>query len=244
MTRAAAALVLALVAAGEAGAQARTVRLASTVYGGSQRVVSVLLPVGYAESDARYPVLYLLHGGGQDHSAFMARRAFVPAARRNQMIVVMPAADRTISSPNAAARYETFLATELVPYVDAQYRTVGAPQGRAIGGISQGGGFAASTALRYPDVFGAVGALSPAFRGADAAAAPPSSTYFYVSCGTADTLLALSRELVTLLESMKIPHEYHEIPSGAHSWAVWDPELSRFIDVLAARGGWRKDVQP
>ncbi len=243
MTRALAAMCLVAAAATDASGQARTVRLPSLTYGGAERIVAVLLPVGYAESDTRYPVLYLLHGGGQDHTAFMARRAFVPAARRNDMIVVMPAADRTFRGPEALARYGTFLATELVPYIDAQYRTVGSQEGRAIGGISQGGGIAASTALRYPELFGAVGALSAAFRGT-----PPletgagTATHFYVSCGTADSLLPLSRQLVELLDARKIPHEYREIQGGAHSWTVWDPELVTFIDRLAARGGWRTHV--
>lgn len=251
MTRTAAALaVLVLLgSSGNTSAQARTVRFASATYGGTERIFAVLLPAGYAESDARYPVLYLLHGGGQDHSAFMARRTFVATARRNDMIVVMPAAGRTLPTADAQTRYETFLATELVPYVDSHYRTVASQQGRAIGGISQGGGFAASTALRYPGVFGVVGALSAAFRGApeDAGAAGGSAMHFYVSCGTADSLLAASRQLVEVLEARKIPHEYHEIPGGQHSWAVWDPELAVFVDVLAARGGWRRsspDARP
>src|SRR5262252_2043261 len=78
---------------GEAHAQARTVRLQSPTLGG-ERIFAVLLPAGYTESERRYPVLYLFHGGGQDHTAFMARTAFAPLARQHQMIVVMPAADR------------------------------------------------------------------------------------------------------------------------------------------------------
>lgn len=241
MPRVLAALCLAVMAVNDASAQARSVRLPSPTYGGAERIFSVLLPMGYAESDKRYPVLYLLHGGGQDHTAFMARRAFLPAARRNEMIVIMPAADRTFRGADALARYETFLATELVPYIDAQYRTLGSQRGRAIGGISQGGGIAASTALRFPDLFGAVGALSAAFRGVSAGtdASAELTTHFYVSCGTADSLLPLSRQLVQLLESRKASHEYRELPGGAHSWDVWDPQLAVFIDLLGARGGWR-----
>ena len=240
MTRLAATVLLVLAVAADAGAQARTVRLVSATYGGAERVVAVLLPAGYASSGRSYPVLYLLHGAGQDHSAFMARRAFVPAARRNDMIVVMPAADRVLRGADAQARYETFIAAELVPYIDAEYRTTASPAGRAIAGISQGGGFAASTALRYPGVFGIVGALSAAFRGETPGAADSMpGTHFYVSCGTIDTLLPLSQKLVALLEARNVSHEYHEIPGGDHSWAVWDPELSAFMDVLAARGGWR-----
>src|SRR5689334_1081655 len=111
--------------AGPARAQARTVRLQSTTLGG-ERIFAVLLPVGYADSDRRYPVLYLFHGGGQDHTAFMARTAFPALARRHEMIVVMPAADRnyTVQSTEAQTRYQEFVATELVDYVDSHYRTI------------------------------------------------------------------------------------------------------------------------
>jgi len=154
---------LAMVAgAGSAAAQstARTIRIPSADIG--QRVFSVLLPTAYDQSTARYPVLYLLHGGGQDHTAFMARRDFARRARVVDMIVVMPAADRGGTTPALVTRYEDFLARELVAYVDANFRTLAAPSARAIAGLSQGGMFAIATGLRYPDVFGIVGAFSAA----------------------------------------------------------------------------------
>src|SRR5262245_6466841 len=122
---------------GEAHAQAHTVRLPSPTLGG-ERIFAVLLPTGYAESERRYPVLYLFHGGGQDHTAFMARTSFGPMARQHEMIVVMPAADRnyTALSSDAQARYNEFVAMDLVDYVDAHYRTVATPPVRAISGTA------------------------------------------------------------------------------------------------------------
>src|SRR5512144_275436 len=101
-------------AAADALAQARTVRLQSGTLGG-ERIFAILLPVGYNDSEARYPVLYLFHGGGQDHTAFMARTSFPPLARQHEWIVVMPAADRTYTAfpPDAQTRYHEFVATEL-----------------------------------------------------------------------------------------------------------------------------------
>jgi S-formylglutathione hydrolase FrmB len=244
MLRSLLALLALTAAAADASAQARTVRLPSAVLG-SERIFSVLLPAGYADSERRYPVLYLLHGGGQDHTAFMARRAFVPASRRLEMIVVMPAADRGAGSRVAGAQqaFETFLATELVQYVDDHYRTIATQQGRAIGGISMGGGLAAAAALRYPAVFGAVAALSAAFRGSAPQETPTAPPFFYVSCGTADSLLPLSRQLVQMLEAAKIPHEYRELPGRQHAWDVRDEQLVVFFDLLATRGGWRAASQ-
>jgi poly(3-hydroxybutyrate) depolymerase len=76
-------LAIVMLSASSAAAQARTVRHASTSLG-SERIFSILLPSGYAESDRRYPVVYLFHGGGQDHTAFMARRMFPALARKQR----------------------------------------------------------------------------------------------------------------------------------------------------------------
>jgi S-formylglutathione hydrolase FrmB len=241
------AMALLLYAAVNASAQARTVRLPSTTLG-AERIFAVLLPANYAESEQRYPVLYLFHGGGQDHTAFMARTGFPALARQHEMIVVMPAADRTYTSQSseAQARYHEFVASELVDYVDSHYRTIASQQGRAIGGISMGGRIAIMTALQHPARFGLVGAFSPAVRQDAAAAvqkAEGSVTYFYVSCGTRDSLLAANREFVAQLTQHHIAHDFKEIQGGEHAWNVWDPELGVFFDLLGAREPWRRSRQ-
>jgi putative tributyrin esterase len=236
------ALALLVCAAVNASAQARSVRLPSTTLGG-ERIFAVLLPANYAESEQRYPVLYLFHGGGQDHTAFMARTGFPALARQHEMIVVMPAADRnyTSQSTEAQARYHEFVASELVDYVDSHYRTIASQQGRAIGGISMGGRIAIMTALQHPARFGLVGAFSPAVRqDAEEAVqkAEGSVTYFYVSCGTRDNLLPANREFVAQLKQHHIAHDFKEIQGGEHAWTVWDPELAAFFDLLATREAW------
>lgn len=241
MTRAFVVAALLVVAAAPASAQstARTVRIPSGGIG--PRTFAILLPADYDSTQTRYPVLYLLHGGGQDHTAFMARRDFARRARSVDMIVVMPAADRGGASPILAARYEDFLARDLVAYVDANFRTLAAPEARAIAGLSMGGMFAAATAWRYPDVFGIAGAFSPAAPRTEAVSPPSGSgtQYFYVSCGTADSLLTVSRRLVERLKQQNLPHEYHEIPGLGHSWDFWDPQIDAFFQRLRSRPGWR-----
>lgn len=239
-------LIAFLVLAGataDALAQARTVRLPSRTLGG-ERIFAILLPAGYDDSDARYPVLYLFHGGGQDHTAFMARTAFRPLARQHDWIVVMPAADRnyTATPPDAQTRYHEFVGTELVDYVDSHYRTIASQQGRAIGGISMGGRIAITTALEHPARFGTVAGFSPAVRGDldDAVShAEGSVTHFYISCGTADSLLPANRQFVDRLKQHHLTHDYKEIEGGEHSWNVWDPEIAAFFDRLATHDPWR-----
>jgi S-formylglutathione hydrolase FrmB len=236
-------LAIVTLPASGAAAQARTVRHASASLG-SERIFSVLLPPGYADSDTRYPVVYLFHGGGQDHTAFMARSAFPPLARKQAAIVVMPAADRNYSAmaADAQARYHAYVASELVDYVDANYRTIASPQSRAIAGISMGGRIATMTALQHPERFAVVGAFSAALRmdaNESVARAAGSTTYFYVSCGTRDSLLPASQQFVTRLAEQKLAHEFHEIPGGDHAWNVWDEELRMFFELLSRRANWK-----
>ena len=220
-------------------AQARTIRMQTS--SGSDRIFAILLPQSYETSQKHYPVVYLFHGGGQDHTAFMARTAFPPMARKHEFIVVMPAADRSYSAlgPEAQGRYHDYVALELVDYVDSHYRTLPTKERRAIGGLSMGGRIASMTALTHADRFSAVGAFSPALR-PDAEEAvqkvPATAPFFYVSCGTQDSLLAINREFVGWLMARDLPHEYKEAPGMGHTWALWDEQISVFFDVLESRG--------
>jgi S-formylglutathione hydrolase FrmB len=239
------AVIAALVSSSaEVAAQARVVRHSSASLG-TERIFSILLPTGYADSDTRYPVVYLFHGGGQDHTAFMARAIFPALARKQEAIFVMPAADRNYSSLSAdgQARYNAYVASELVDRLDANYRTIASSQSRAIAGISMGGRIATMTALQHPQRFAIVGAFSAALRtdaNAAVANAAGSPTYFYVSCGTSDSLLPASQQFAKRLAELKLAHEYHEIPGGEHTWNVWDEELRVFFSVLAKRENWRQ----
>lgn len=223
----------------DAAPQARTVRLPSA--SGADRIFAILLPTSYETSKAHYPVVYLFHGGGQDHTAFMARTAFPPMARKHEFIVVMPAADRSYSAlgPEAQARYHDYVAGDLVDYVDSHYRTIPSRDRRAIAGLSMGGRIASMTGLTHADRFSAVGAFSPAIRpDAEAAVqqAPAAAPFFYISCGTLDSLLTINREFVGWLSERDLPHDYKEAPGLGHTWALWDEQIKVFFDLLESRG--------
>jgi putative tributyrin esterase len=223
----------------DASAQARTIRMPTA--SGSDRIFAILLPQSYDTSQRRYPVVYLFHGGGQDHTAFIARTAFTPMARKHEFIVVMPAADRSYSAlgPEAQGRYHDYVAGELVDYVDSHYRTIQTKDRRAIAGLSMGGRIASMTALTHADRFSAVGAFSPALR-PDAEEAvhrvPEAAPFFYISCGTQDSLLPINREFVGWLMERDLPYEYREAPGMGHTWALWDEQIALFFDLLESRG--------
>jgi enterochelin esterase-like enzyme len=222
-----------------ADAQARTIRVPGPF--GSMHVAAVLLPSSYDSSQSRYPVVYLFPGGGQDHTAYMARTAFPSMARSHEFIVVMAAPERTYGAgrTDAQQRYHDFVARDLVDYIDANYRTIPERASRAIAGLSMGGRIASMTGLSHGDRFGVVGAWSAALRAdvdeAVRRAADP-APYFYVSCGTTDSLLSASREFVERLNARGVAHEYREVPGLGHEWAFWEPEVRVFFDLLKSRG--------
>ena len=227
---------------------ARTVRIESSALGG-QAVFAVLLPVDYDMSTARYPVLYLLHGGTQNHTAFPSRAWFTRDASERRMIVVMPSLQPLFFTArgNSAAPVEEFLGRELPAYIDSQYRTVNDRRARAIAGISMGGYGATLLGLKRPDVFGAVGAISAALssgtRPGNLATlvdtlSPETAPYFYIACGVSDPVITASRDLAAQLRTRQIRSELQEV-AGDHSWNVWDPQVRAFFDVLAKQPGWK-----
>jgi S-formylglutathione hydrolase FrmB len=138
-----------------------------------QRIV-VYLPPGYdAAPRRRYPVLLLLHGVNDSPSIWTdawqlpARLdRLVAAGAIEDMIVVMPNGRTTLlgsyytNSP-VTGRWEDFITTDVVGYVDRQFRTIADPAHRGIAGHSMGGFGALRIGMRRPDLFQAVYALSP-----------------------------------------------------------------------------------
>ena len=244
-----AALVL-LASVAEAFAQnrtARTTRVESSAIG-SPITVAVLTPADYDTTTLRYPVVYLLHGGTQNHTAFPARSWFTRDASARRMIVVMPYLQPLLFNERngQAAPIEEFLGRELPAYIDANYRTVTDRRARAIGGISMGGYGATLLGLKRPDMFGAVGAISAALstgrRPGDVATlisalTPDISPYFFIACGVGDSVLPAARELSMQLRGRQVRSELHEVPGG-HTWEVWDPQVKAFFDALANLPGW------
>ena len=243
------ALLLVVCGARDAATQsrtARTIRFESTAIGG-QATVAVLLPVEYDSSTARYPVVYLLHGGTQNHTAFPGRPWFPRDASERPMIVVMPYLQPVFFSARGdrPAVVEDFLGRELPEYIDSHYRTVTDRRGRAIGGISMGGYGATLLGLKRPDMFGAVGAISAALSGSRpndlsalvAGLTPDTAPYFYIGCGLQDGVLPASRDLASQLRGRQIRSELREV-AGGHDWSVWDSQVRAFFDALATLPGW------
>ena len=132
---------------------------------GTEQAAAVLLPLSYNQSNRRYPVLYLLHGGGQDHTAFATRSWFRAMASREMIIVTPGAGDSWYvnSAADPKAKYEDFVSKDLLEFVDARYRTIASRDGRAVAGVSMGAWGAMLIGLKHPHLFGAIGAFSAPF---------------------------------------------------------------------------------
>ena len=232
----------------DAAAQSRTARTIRFDTATGQATVAVLLPADYDSTTLRYPVLYLLHGGTQNHTAFPARSWFTRDASERRMIVVMPHLQPFLFSARGddPAPVEDFLGRELPAYIDSHYRTVNDRRARAIAGISMGGYGATLLGVKRPDMFAAVGAISAALSTGNrprdvgthvAALTPDTAPYFYIACGAGDPVITASRSLATHLNERRIRSELKEVPGG-HGWEVWDPQVRAFFDVLAKLPGW------
>ena len=136
-----------------------------------ERRYAVYLPPDYNISERSYPVLYLLHGSGDDQTGwvqfgeilYIADKA-IKEGKATPMIVVMPDADSGrrgyTNTPDEEWRYEDFFFRELMPHVEQKFRIKGEKRYRAISGLSMGGGGTFYYALHQPELFSSACPLS------------------------------------------------------------------------------------
>jgi S-formylglutathione hydrolase FrmB len=141
------------------------------------RPIAVYLPPGYDDSADRYPVIYVLHGFGSYVTRWSNRPSYAELTAREHIDAVFGdgapgclvayvdaftsvGGSQYVDSPGTG-RYHSYLTTDVVSFVDAEYRTLAQPQSRAVLGQSSGGIGAITAALLRPDVFGAFAAHAP-----------------------------------------------------------------------------------
>ncbi len=127
--------------------------------------VTVITPDSAAMPGARFPVVYLLNGHGGDYTSWTTNTdpGLGRYADQYGMVLVMPDGRDSWywdSPKHPEMAMETFITTELVPYIDASFPTLPSPGKRAITGFSMGGHGALWLAMRHPDIFGSAGSMS------------------------------------------------------------------------------------
>lgn len=220
---------------------------------GGRRKANVYTPPGYSK-EAKYPVLYLLHGIGGDEGEWprggapavildnlIADKKIVP------MIVVMPngrAAKDDRAGGDFRAQFPAFeafgrdLIEDLIPFIDANYSTISDLDHRALAGLSMGGGQSLNFGLAHPETFAYVGGFSSAPNTkpvgellANHAENARKLRLLWVSCGDDDRLMNISEDLHKALDAEKVPHTFH-IDQGGHTFPVWKNDLYLFSTRL------------
>jgi enterochelin esterase-like enzyme len=215
---------------------------------------NVYLPPGYADTKngaKRYPVIYFLHGaGGNENSdaggfSDMVRKE-IEAKRIPPVICVFPNGGMSGYTDRPADKImgETLIVKELVPHIDARYRTIATREGRALCGFSMGGGGAIRLALKYPDLFSAAGSWAGALRmrGGDsdpAALAKENAekvrgrVRLLMIVGDQDMTFAPHPPFVQALKDLKIGHEYRVLEGVGHNLGAYHQqtgaEMVRFV---------------
>lgn len=135
------------------------------------RKYGIYLPPDYGSSDREYPVLYLLHGSGDDQTGWIQFGEVqhiadkeIMEGKATPMIIVMPDANTGkkgyFNSMNGDWRYEDFFFDEFIPFIENKYRIKKDKHYRAISGLSMGGGGTFMYALHHPELFSAAAPLS------------------------------------------------------------------------------------
>lgn len=225
---------------------------------GTVRRLRVYTPPGYESAkDARYPVLYLFHGSGDNEAtwtdfgrAHVILDNLIASGKAQPMLIVMPDGHTMPpvprDSPKAAevrnknlASFEADLLGGVIPLVDSTYRTRAQPVGRAIIGLSMGGNQSLVIGLNHPELFAWVGGMSSAVREPDTQLAPffkdtpvgGKLRLLWLGCGRDDFLLKDNQTLDAMLTAQQVHHTFVVSP-GTHAWPVWRRYLAEFVPQL------------
>lgn len=126
--------------------------------------ITIVLPDSYGQGNQKYPVIYFLHGHGDNNTHWISRIPTIPQlADELGFIAVCPDGQKSWyfnSYTNPSNQFETHIAQEVVPYIDKNFRTLATRDCRAITGNSMGGHGALYIGTHHPRLFAQIGSLS------------------------------------------------------------------------------------
>ena len=233
------------------------------------RDVWVYLPPGYAKGTKRYPVVYFLHGYAVTADVYVNEVLKIPAATDTavaaggpEFIIVMPDAFTRFggsfySNSPVIGDWESFIAKDLVAWVDAHYRTIARREGRGLSGHSMGGYGTLRIGMKHPEVFGAIYAMSSAAGmqppGAEAVKAQFARLTPELRSKPKDSANAILTEASAWLPNPQKPPYYFDlpfdadgnpVPLAAERWAANSPlvMVDQSVPALKSFSGIALDV--
>ena len=232
------------------GAVAQRYYLSETL--GELRRLHVWTPAGYEKSAQKLPVLYLIHGGGDNDASWPGVGAagwildnLLAEGKMVPMVVVMP--NGTIPVQNEVPPFAQDMFTSIIPFVEANYNVLTDAAHRAVAGLSMGGMETMEVAFTHPERFTYVWVLSSSFMpGADPAAesarlnvqknAAYMNAHFkkmvLTQGGPADIAYNNCKNTRAQLDKDGLHYEYMENAQAGHSWTTWRADLATLAQTL------------
>jgi enterochelin esterase-like enzyme len=229
---------------------------------GAWRRAYIYTPPDYDKNvKMRYPVLYLQHGAGENETGWTKQgRAnlildnVIAAGRAKPMLVVMETGYATkpgatpvqgpTGNPTMPNAFEEVVVNDLIPTIDASYRTLADRENRAMAGLSMGGGQTLQITSAHLDTFAWIGSFSAPMRNFDlktsmnGVLADPASfnkrvKLFWIGAGTGEVALhEAASQLHKSLDAAGIKHVFYESAGTSHEWQTWRRSLHDFVPRL------------
>lgn len=221
---------------------------------GQLRRMHIWTPAGFEQSREKLPVLYLIHGGGDNDASWPGVGAagwildnLLAEGKMVPMIVVMP--NGTIQTPDMMGEVPLFgqdMVRSIIPFIEANYPVLTDQAHRAMAGLSMGGMETIETAFKHPELFSHVWVLSSSFapgKQKEYAAeielkkiAPDLNKNFkalyFTQGGPADIAYKNCQEALGYLKEAGIRYNYLENAQAGHSWTTWRADLQTLAPTL------------
>lgn len=224
------------------------------------RQLYIYTPPGYdVNANQKYPVLYILHGGGEDERGWATQGRtdiildnLIAEGKAKPMLVVMPdanigAAGISNFGENNLKMFEREMKQVVLPFVEKNYRAETTASGRALAGLSMGGIHTLYTGVQNTDMFSYLGVFSSgwmqpllssvadnqyAFLKDNAAKVNGNLKAFWIAMGGKEDIAYKNCQvMLQKLDELGIKHTYYEYPGG-HTWPVWRNNLYQFAPLL------------
>jgi len=213
-------------------------------------------PPGYDQNQSEnYPVLYILHGGGEDQRGWATQGKtdlildnLIANKKALPMIVIMVDGNFPLNGfgEESLKVFEKELKQVIIPFVEKNYRVKTKPQYRALAGLSMGGIQTLYAGVKNTDMFSYLGVFSSGWFANQNELSDPQYEYmknntekinlnlkqFWISQGGKEDIAWKNCQIMlSKLDEMKIKYTYSEYPGG-HSWPVWRNNLFNFAQIL------------